>query len=106
MEAGKLDRYITIEQKSVTKDALGGEVITWETYANAWANYKGLRATEKVESEQEVANRKVEFTIRTLDAPLTDEAMRVSYDSQIYMIEGVKLIGRQETTILQTTLKI
>jgi head-tail adaptor len=106
MEAGKLDRLITIEQKSVTKDALGGEVITWTTYATAWAGYKGQRITEGVESDQVVASRIVEFTFRSLDAPAVDESMRISYDSGIYEIEGIKIIGRQETTQAFTKLKV
>ena len=39
MRIGKLDRYVRIEQKSVTQDAdYGSEVVTWVTYKNAWAS--------------------------------------------------------------------
>lgn len=39
MRIGKLDRYVRIEQKSVTQDPdYGSEVVTWVTYKNAWAS--------------------------------------------------------------------
>lgn len=39
MRIAKLDRYVRIEQKSVTQDPdYGSEVVTWVTYKNAWAS--------------------------------------------------------------------
>ena len=72
MNAGYLDRKIVIEQQSTTRDDFGGENITWATYKTIWAGIAYKRTTEKTESEQTVASRVVEFTIRALDAPLVD----------------------------------
>jgi SPP1 family predicted phage head-tail adaptor len=106
MNAGYLDRKIVIEQQSTTRDDFGGENITWATYKTIWAGIAYKRTTEKTESEQTVASRVVEFTIRALDAPLVDESMRISYDSQIFEIEGVLKHGRNDKTILMTKVKI
>ena len=39
MRIAKLDRYVRIEQKSVTNDPdYGSEVVTWVPYKNAWAS--------------------------------------------------------------------
>jgi len=106
MNSGYLDEYITIQQQSVTRDAFGGEVVTWTTYKQLWAGTKYIRTSERTESEQTVASRVIEFTIWTLDAPLVDESMRISYDNQIFEIEGVLKYGRDEKTILMTKVKI
>lgn len=106
MNAGYLDRKVVIEQQSTTRDDFGGENITWETYVTIWAGIKYMRTTEGTESEQTVANRVIEFTIRSQDAPLVDETMRISYDSNIYEIEGVLKFGRNDKTILRTKQKI
>ena len=106
MNAGYLDRKIVIQQQATTRDAFGGENITWTTYKTIWAGIAYKRTTERSESEQTVASRVVEFTIRALDAPLVDEAMRISYDSQIFEIEGVLKYGRSDKTILMTKVKI
>lgn len=106
MNAGYLDRKIVIEQQSVVRDAFGGETVTWASYKTIWAGISYKRTSERTESEQTVASRVVEFTIRTLDAPLVDEAMRVSYDSQIFEIEGVLKYGRDDKTILMTKVKV
>ena len=43
MQVGKLDRYIRIEKKTVTKDAnYGSEVISWDTYKECWANVQDI----------------------------------------------------------------
>lgn len=96
MEAGRLDRKIVIEQKSVQRDAMGGEDITWGTYKTVWAELVAKRRpTETMQSDQLTANRLVDFIIRYQDAPVVDEAMRISYGNSYYEIQGVQEIGRQ-----------
>ena len=108
MNAGSLDRKIVIQSQTTTRDDFGGQNITWGTYKTVWANvrYKSQRAKESNESDQLTATRVVEFRIRTLDAPLVDEAMRVSFDSVLYDIEQIQLFGRNQDTLLITNLKV
>jgi SPP1 family predicted phage head-tail adaptor len=37
MEAGKLRHLVLLQEKSVSRDAYGGEVVTWVDVANVWA---------------------------------------------------------------------
>lgn len=106
MEAGRLDRKITIQSQSVTRDTMGGEVVTWGTYKTVWAGFKPIRNKEGVESGQLTATRLCEFTFRYQDAPAVDEAMQIVFDSQTYEIEGVQFLGRQETIKAITKLKV
>lgn len=48
MNLGKLDRYIRIEQKTVTNDPdFGSEVITWTTYKECWASVQDILANNQ-----------------------------------------------------------
>ena len=72
MRIGKLDRYVRIERKSVTKDPdYGSEIVNWVLYKNAWASI--LDVTTKM---QESTNS----DLRQLKQP-TRVTMR--YDSTI-----------------------
>lgn len=43
MQIGKLDRYVRIEQKVVTRDDdYGSEVITWDLYKECWAQVQDI----------------------------------------------------------------
>jgi head-tail adaptor len=43
MNIGKLDRYVRVEQKTVTNDPdFGSEVITWSKYLTAWAKVEDI----------------------------------------------------------------
>jgi SPP1 family predicted phage head-tail adaptor len=105
MQAGAFDRKITIEQVTETRGS-GGEVTsTWSTYKTVWANFRPISTKEALESDQQTASRIVEFTVRTLDAPLVNEKMRISYNGGTYEIEGVSVYGRNEIIKLKTKYK-
>ncbi len=106
MEAGVLDRKITIQSQSVVRDAMGGETVTWGTYKTVWAGFKPLRNMERVESGQLTATRLCEFTFRYQDAPAVDEAMQIVLGSDTYEIEGIQIWGREETIKAITKLKV
>jgi len=40
MRAGRLDKRITIQQKSLTRDAFGAAIPSWTTFATVWAEVK------------------------------------------------------------------
>lgn len=43
MNIGKLDRYVRVEQFTVTQDPVFGEQIkTWSTYIETWANVEDI----------------------------------------------------------------
>lgn len=44
--AGRLDQRVTLQQKSVTRNAIGEEVVAWQDVATAWAEVRQLRGRE------------------------------------------------------------
>ena len=59
-----MDQRVTLKSKSVVRDAVGGETITWSTLATVWARVEVLRGREFVElcaAGSEITTR---FTVR------------------------------------------
>ena len=87
MRIGPLRHRITIEEKSVTRDAEGGEVVTWATFATVWASASSITGREFFASQQVNSTVSMKFGIRWLDGVTT--AMRISFDSKLYNIVAV-----------------
>lgn len=87
MQIGRLNRRITIESKTVTRDAYGGETITWSTVATVWAAVLPIRGREYVAIRQAGAELTTRFVIHYREG--ITPAMRVSYNGGQYNIEEV-----------------
>lgn len=93
MRAGGFDRQIVIEQRAVTRDAVGSEVESWSTFAEVWAQKKDTSGREFYASNMESGEVTTKFTIRYLAGLQMD--MRIKYDGLVYDIENISEIGRK-----------
>lgn len=87
MRSGRLSERITIQQKSVTRDTVGAEVITWSTVATVWAAVEPLRGREFVAIRQTTTDITTRFLIRYRSG--ITAAMRILLGSQAYNIVEV-----------------
>jgi SPP1 family predicted phage head-tail adaptor len=55
LTAGRLDRRISIESKTVVQDEFGQPVETWAELATVWAHKRDIRANERFRAQQEIA---------------------------------------------------
>ena len=105
MKIGKLDRRITIERATLTLNDYGERAETWTTLATVWAeiSYRG-GGNESIQSDQVYAVQRVRFIIR-YSSTVSDvrPSDRVSYNGQLYQIEAVQEIGREQGLRLVTT---
>jgi SPP1 family predicted phage head-tail adaptor len=88
MDIGKLDRYVRIEQKSVTNDPnYGSEVITWTTYKECWAQVLDVtgRNQESTKSDLRLLKRPCEVMLR--------------YDSGIDATMRIIMLDRDERVL-------
>lgn len=83
-----LDRSITIEQYTDSKDAIGAPVISWATLATVFANVTFDRGKEDEVITKETATTIVTFIIRHR-TDLTAKH-RILYNSKYYDIESIK----------------
>lgn len=87
MQLGRLNRRITIEAKSVTRDSYGGEAITWTPVATVWAAVLPIRGREYVAIREAGAELTTRFVIH-YRAGITP-AMRIAYGGGYYDIVEV-----------------
>ena len=93
MRAGKLDRKITIQEKSVTTSARGEPIETWTDVATVWAQARPNRGSERFGVMQTLGSAVTTFTMRWRDDVTV--LNRVRYDDKIWNILDVREIGRQ-----------
>lgn len=97
MLAGKLDRRITIQGRSVTQSDSGQEVVTWTDVATVWAESVTLRGIERFSVQQIVGHAIMTFRIRwstTVSAVTTKH--RLSFDGRVFDITDVREPKRRE----------
>lgn len=94
MNAGKLDRRITINTTTTAQDNAGQPIATTVLLATVWAHVDQLRGREPFQGEQFNAQQLTVFTIRYRSD--VDETMSIVHDGETYDIQSIREIGRRE----------
>ena len=102
MNAGRLDRRIIIQSKSIVVDTNGQPTNTWSTFLTVWSNPVEKDGFEKTDNNNRSTMRMVFFRIR-YNSTITNE-MRVVWEGKSYKIEDTKELGRQDGLIINASL--
>ncbi len=95
--AGAMDRRITIETPTVSRDSFNASIQAWSTLATVWAEVLPLRDIEVYQSDQFDAQRWCKFRIRyRTDITITEKCRIQHDDGQTYNITGISELGRRE----------
>jgi SPP1 family predicted phage head-tail adaptor len=102
MQAGRLRQRIRIEKKTVTRNAVGEEVIAWAPLVSLWASIEPLRGREYLEAKQVQASVDARIVVRY--QPEILPSMRVVFSERVYAIESVIHVaeGKRETQLMVT----
>lgn len=103
-----LDRIVTIEQYTVTRDAMGEQVKTWilwkKCYAEKLEAVANYRKEEDYTKNQLVSENAAVWKVRNIGTPTT--LMRLVDDTgKVYDIERVDEIGRRSGWQIKTRVK-
>lgn len=100
MRPGALRHYITIEQKTVTRDAYGAETVTWATFAQPWADIRPLNGQELIAAQAVQSEITGKIIIRYIAGVVP--SMRISYQGKHYDIKAVidPLLQHRELQLL------
>lgn len=90
---GRLDKRVTIQRRSATKDSYGQELDSWTTIAQVWAQVKPLGGKERMRNAAMVVESILSHTVTvrysaTLMPPLEADAWRILYGSRIFNISS------------------
>lgn len=95
MRAGSLDRRVTIESKTVTRDDYGAELVTWSTFAEVWAEVRDVNAAEKVVDQIRTLTRLTMVKTRYVSGVTSDMRIRVNGEGRLLAITSMAQIGRR-----------
>lgn len=88
MRAGLLNKRITIQRQSLTKNPANGEdVVTWQDVATVWAQFDPVRGREFFTAKQQYAESVAWFRIR--HRPGLTQQMRISFQGKVYDIDSI-----------------
>jgi SPP1 family predicted phage head-tail adaptor len=99
ISAGELDRRITIERATKTRDKANDEIDGWVSEFRLWASKRDYSSRENVGTSQVVREADTLFTIRWSKAAraIAPESHRVMYQGSIYEIVGcIEAADRQD----------
>lgn len=107
MNVGKLDRRITFQDKTSTRNAVGGFVDSWSDYASRWAQHRQMPVTAELSANQKdklfYGEGDTIFVIRFDDQINND--MRISYNGNLYSIEGTREYGDGRQVYMEISAK-
>jgi SPP1 family predicted phage head-tail adaptor len=98
MNPGKLDRRITFQQATQTRNANGEVIDTWSDYASRWAAIEYGGGSDVVEGDRLLAQSTNKFTVR-YDSRI-NKSMRIKYKHWFYNIIRLTELGRNDFLVL------
>jgi len=96
LDAGQLNRRITISTATKAEDAVGQGIPTWVPLATVWAKYTPVSDGEKVRANEVFSDLMARFIIRysTVVANVDTKA-QITFDGRTFDVSGVKEIERR-----------
>jgi phage head-tail adaptor, putative, SPP1 family len=101
MQAGRLDRRITLQQRVLTRNTQREEVVNYADLGEVWAQKVDMGGREYFAAQQTKAEKTTRFRIRY--RPDIVSIHRVVYDGVAYDVNAHSEIGRREGFELFTT---
>ncbi|MDP4721322.1 MAG: phage head closure protein [Akkermansiaceae bacterium] len=101
MNPGRLDRRITLQERTVTRDNTGGVVNTWADVTGLWAQIPKETGAEGIIADADSSTESRQFRIRFREIRTSHH--RISYQSKTYDIKHAGEEGRRDYLLLTTT---
>lgn len=99
MNPGKLDRRITVQTRTLTKDAAGGRVETWVDAYDVWAEAVMTKQSEAITADADRNTEDRQFRIRYRTG-IASGTHRIFYQLRYFDITGIDEEGRQDRLLL------
>lgn len=100
MKAGQLRHRVTLQQKSVTRDAFGGEVVTWVDVVDVWAELDPWQMREQLVLRRQEGASVIGFRVRTPLAVSLDK--RLLFDGAGYEVIDIDATRKHKGELLIT----
>lgn len=99
MNPGKMDRRITVQTRTLTKDAAGGKVETWADSFDGWAEAVKSKQSEGIVADADRNTEERQFRMRYRTG-IASGTHRIFYQLRFYDITGIEEEGRQDSILI------
>lgn len=96
MRAGRLREQVTIEKRTTSLDAYGGDVSAWATLATVWAAVEPVSVREQTKQGGTQQVGLTRFIFRYQAGIALDETCRLVHDSIPYAVDSVINDGQRD----------
>lgn len=97
MDAGRLDRRITLRRATSSTNAFNEPVYVWADLATVAAKVEPVSDGEQWRAGETLASKLTRFTIRySTTVASVDPRDRIQYAGREYDIQGIKEVGRRQ----------
>jgi SPP1 family predicted phage head-tail adaptor len=100
MDARLLTERLTLQAKAVTRDALGGEVLTWSDQATVWARVEAITGREVHAAQQLQAEVTLRAQIRARPDLAISAEWRALWNGDVLAIHAVLPSPRRDMLTL------
>lgn len=102
MRSEELDRRITIQRGTATRDATNSEVLSWSNFVTLSASRRTASARERLAAQEVGAEIEQVFATRwTPTAATVNPKDRLVFDGRTYDIASVEEIGRRDGLLIK-----
>lgn len=91
-DPGRLDRRVTLQSPTITRDAAGGAVVDWYDTATVWASLTFLHGNRFYAAEEKSYESIVTYRIRHRSD--VETGMRLVHGDDVFEIIGTDHLGR------------
>lgn len=92
--SSRLHHYVEIQQPSFSADGGGGSSISWNTFANIWAEIRPLRTVEHTDALQNNVIPQHRITVRFRDDITTK--MRIIFETRVFYIRSITNVNENK----------
>lgn len=103
MKIGALNKRITIEQRSETKDAYGQKVTTWTELATVWGEVRPIGGRERLAAMayESALTHTVAIRYRCDVLPVIEaDALRITYGDRTLQVTGARDLDERHRYIV------
>jgi len=100
MNPGRMNRRLTIQARTLSKDSAGGKVETWADSFDCWGELMASKGSEAIAANADRPKKELKFRIR-YKSGLNAASNRVLYQLAFYDIEEIIEEGIRDKMIVR-----
>lgn len=97
---GKMDVLLTIEDKTLTRNAINEDEISWSTFGTMWAERIWKVSQEQFEGKQQTGFDRAEFRARYNPNITTSMRLKTDQETTYFYIIDASASRREDLTII------